>query len=820
MSILPQLWLLKHRHCLYGFAAIGAVVLNTHAISTAADVGRSDDRLVLSAESRIQSPDTLTLAFDLPNVKQGEQVRLGLDARLDWPGVNGSNPWFSVNLNGHPLSGPDLINKPLDFMMLDGVEASWVRGNLWRTLMSHDFSDRIKTTKYAHAVPWTDPFRFVWDVTRYAKAGGNTLMICHPALYAKPTTLVLRQIEVEHGVPIPSQAVHVVSPAPRGPLSTYMVDNPTADAGLKVSLGTEGSLTVTCDSRRFRFDSRTSEPDGRWAVAKDGARRFELSAGGNGEGRWRGTGYEVLCKVTVYRDHVHVADTISNTSDKLVGVRIHHTLPLAEAPDHLLLHGMPQYLPAQRTPNPHHPTVTARWKGLVIGLAAEDDIFREQALCCADASGIGLWDDQLGIAPGRSHTLEWSLYAIPGGDYWSFINAVRRDWGANEITIPNFTWTHQSKYPDSAESYGRWARDRGVKYFFAGGQAAFDKPLQLPDGRLMTPNLAEGTDILRASAWCDQMRTIIGKMAAAAPETQVILYLHPGICTEPDATTRYGDCRHLNENGSQATSVYKYPVFLYIPTLENSYGKALMRTAEYLYGGLGGGLWVDEMETFQTSVPRYVYHGQWDGCTVAIDPATHAVTKQYSNTALLTLPWKAELVRRMHARGKMIIGNSPHSSRTLLQLKVPRIRELSSFSFLVDSHLSTPWALANFYTAHTNKKRAQTLWRSLERGAVISAYDWADGVHAPDFYPLLFPITPVKLAPGMMLGRERIVTNRSGVYGWPDDSAADTYVFDAAGLFVPSPQVREIMDSGHRRYEVRMPGDHFAILVRKDAKAP
>jgi len=582
-----------------------------------------------------------------------------------------------------------------------------------------------------------------------------------------------------------------------------------------VSLGAEGLLTVTCGQRQFCLDSRTSEPEGRWAVARDGSKRTDLTVGGRGEGRWRGAGYEVVRKVTVHHDHVHVADTIANTSDKLVGVRLHHTLPLAESPEQLLVHGMPRYLPSQRTPNPHHPTVTARWKDLVVGLAAEDDIFREHALCCADDAGIGLRDDQLGIAPGQSHTLEWSLYAIPGGDYWSFVNAVRRDWGANEITIPNFTWTHQMKYPEPAESYGRWARERGVKYYFAGSQAAFDEPLKLPDGRLMTPNLAEGTDILRATAWCDQMRAIIGKMAAAAPEVQVILYLHPGICTEPDAAARYADCRYLHENGSHATSVYKYPVFLYLPTLENSYGKALMRTAEYLYGDLGAGMWLDEMETFQSSIPRYAYHGQWDGCTVGIDPMTHAVTGQYSSAALLTLPWKAELVRRMHTKGKMIIGNGPHSSRTLLQLKVPRIRELSSFSFLVDTHLSTPWGLSNFYAYHTFKERARTLWRSLERGAVISAYAWADGVRNPDFYPLLFPITPVKLSPGMVLGRERIVTNRSGVYGWPDDSAAEVYVFDADGVHVASPQVRELMDGGHRRYELRMPSDQFAVLVRR-----
>jgi len=206
----------------------------------AAGAAHGEDRVLLSAESRIQSPESLTLTFDLPELKPGEQVRLALDARLDWPGVNGSNPWFSVNINGHALSGPDLVNKPLDFMMLDGVEASWVRGSLWRTVMSQDFSDRIKTHKYAHAVPWTDPFRFVWAVTRWAKSGQNKVVIHHPSLYAKPTTLVLREIAVEHGAPIPSAAASVVTPAPTGPLPVYLVDNPHRGRGAEGVAGGRG----------------------------------------------------------------------------------------------------------------------------------------------------------------------------------------------------------------------------------------------------------------------------------------------------------------------------------------------------------------------------------------------------------------------------------------------------------------------------------------------------------------------------------------------------------------------------------------------------
>ncbi len=78
----------------------------------------------------------------------------------------------------------------------------------------------------------------------------------------------------------------------------------------------------------------------------------------------------------------------------------------------------------------------------------------------------------------------------------------------------------------------------------------------------------------------------------------------------------------------------------------------------------------------------------------------------------------------------------------------------------------------------------------------------------------MFPITPVELHPGMILGKERIVTNRSGRYGWPDGSPATVYVFDADGKLVEKPPVKEIRSWGKRLFEVRMPSDHFAVLVK------
>jgi hypothetical protein len=84
-----------------------------------------------------------------------------------------------------------------------------------------------------------------------------------------------------------------------------------------------------------------------------------------------------------------------------------------------------------------------------------------------------------------------------------------------------------------------------------------------------------------------------------------------------------------------------------------------------------------------------------------------------------------------------------------------------------------------------------------------------------NFTDVMFPITPVEIHEGVVLGAERILTARSGRFGWPDGAAADVYVVDAEGKPVPTGMVREIIRNGRRLYEIRMPGDHFAILVKR-----
>jgi hypothetical protein len=103
----------------------------------------------------------------------------------------------------------------------------------------------------------------------------------------------------------------------------------------------------------------------------------------------------------------------------------------------------------------------------------------------------------------------------------------------------------------------------------------------------------------------------------------------------------------------------------------------------------------------------------------------------------------------------------------------------------------------------------------LDYGGVFALSAWEDDPRGPNPLQFMYPFTPVELHPGVVIGEERILTTRSGLYGWPDNSTADVIVFDGDGRLVRQPFVKEIRESGCRLIEVRMPSDHFAILVRK-----
>ncbi|MFH1919040.1 MAG: hypothetical protein ABIP48_04015 [Planctomycetota bacterium] len=547
---------------------------------------------IIAEERRTQSPATTTMAFELPAVPEGNQVRLGLKGRIDWKILAGSNPWLLVTVNNDRLTGPDLINKPLEFTMLNGMDTTWAYGPWWRICYAPDFTDELRTAKLPFAIPDTDPYEFVWDVTPYVKPGKNMLVIHHKKVLSQGSTLVLRDIRVEFGKPVTSKGQGKVNAAPTGPVPTFVARG-KEPVKIDVKL-TNADLIITAAGRPLELHSRTSAPDGKWAPAQAGKAGDDLTA------VWTAPNHCVTRKVTVRDDHVHVADTITNTTDGLIGVILEHRLRLTDGPTKVLLGGRPPLSETSVGGHPAHPTALAVFDDHAVGLAAEDDIFRIHVETFREPDAIGLRDRQLGIAPGGSHTLQWSIYPVPRGDYWDFINAVRRNWGAN-YTIPYAICFDSAAgaSKNSIEAHRAWLAKRKLKTLVS-GQTYF-----VEDGAQPRDILAEGTAIPMAKIWCRNVADWIDKMHKIDPSLKVLIYIHAQICTEPNAENLYAESTLLDAEGNHVTSPYKYPVYIYLSTLENAYGKALMKAAEETLRVTGAdGFYCDE---FAWATEHYAY---------------------------------------------------------------------------------------------------------------------------------------------------------------------------------------------------------------------
>jgi hypothetical protein len=77
-------------------------------------------------------------------------------------------------------------------------------------------------------------------------------------------------------------------------------------------------------------------------------------------------------------------------------------------------------------------------------------------------------------------------------------------------------------------------------------------------------------------------------------------------------------------------------------------------------------------------------------------------------------------------------------------------------------------------------------------------------------------MTPQRLGEGFLIGKERIVTATSGIFAFDDGARGTVYEVDENGARVKQPGVKELKTGNRYSYEVRIPSNHFVIIVRQN----
>lgn len=189
--------------------------------------------------------------------------------------------------------------------------------------------------------------------------------------------------------------------------------------------------------------------------------------------------------------------------------------------------------------------------------------------------------------------------------------------------------------------------------------------------------------------------------------------------------------------------------------------------------------------------------------------------KKVTSVPLIMQPLKLDIIRHIRSRGLFLMANAQPHTRTILKQKLVRFVETGTYSHMAKTHLGCPVGLGNHHSEKTHAASAKHVRDMLKYGCIYYGHVYWREPAPWNFTSVMFPITPVEIREGVVLGKERIHTVRSGRFGWPDGAAAEVYVVDGQGRRVKESMVKEVREKGKRLYEIRMPGDHFAILVKK-----
>ena len=750
---------------------------------------------------KLPAKKTLTFKFKQKD-NDTRQIRLVFQARIDWSNLSGYAPALKIACNGTALDGDRILNKPLIYKTRSGGGRAWGEKGSYYLMYSNDFSDEIQTnTAYIYGLyeKEQEPYRFVFDLTGLTRHVGENEITLNASWIALVFKDIYLEFDKNYQPRINDIKKKEIAAAPTGKLPDHTV-KPVKPAEISIGHAANQSFTVKGGIYNISIATKLSMPDGKWQKVHSGTPEKQV---------WKTPNYTMTRTIRKENHRIVVTDKFVNTTDKIAGVMLENKVTLPGEAKRFLTAGRELVLSTFGVPS-GNATIVAEYEKGGFAFVFEDDLLRNQGKINRYGKDFSFFNNQMAIPPKGSQTLEWSIYYADNANYFDLINLIRQNWGVN------FTLKGPFSFP-----YGGGTKGIGVNFWNKPTEATVKKFLDMrkvktiithvPGNYSIPPNkstrekpyLGHGTALQDHwfTGWRNQTRDMTAALKKYAPDVQVHCYIHKNICSEQGNREKYKDS--LPIKGGTYDKLSRTGVSAhYVPSANNSYGKKLRETYLYMLDNLGTNIYMDEICLGVTETGKYT---EWDQCTAIIDPKTHEVKDTVSKPNLLQRPWMQTMMDELAKRNRTLIGNAPPVTKALRDFKtVFFIEECMGESGLYSMHLSTP--LGFCYKLGTDGyKHFKTC---IEAGIVCFQY-------SADFNTKCFPLTPVEVRQGYLVAKERIITGISGTFGWNDKSDAECYVYDGKGNPAASSMIKKRTVNGKTVYDVRMPGDHLAIIVKK-----
>jgi hypothetical protein len=578
-----------------------------------------------------------------------------------------------------------------------------------------------------------------------------------------------------------------------------------------------GGFVVKQQGQEYRLESAYSYPHG-------GDNRLTAGAAdAQGEANWKvtteklddknycvraaGKFYSLDRRIELQPTRVMIKDTLTNTGDDAVGIIIDNHVNIAGQEKEL----QPKMM------NKLTAFVHGARGGL--GVIAMDDLYQYQEKPRSADGLVSLRDEHFGLDKKASYTVEWAVYPTASGDYYDFINQVREDEGLNRRVEGSWSFVDRRE-PPKKEFMDLFS----LKYTCL---PCLGNPPDDPDVSL------EGVEFTEYPEECRLIKNTLAETKRLYPDVKAMFHVAHGLYACGDPEKRFGDSRVLRADGRQimygGDSWDYYARYMskerfdegwrwhiFYPTLENSFGKAMIQAAHYMVDVLGvTGMFADGFLSGYAYVDGndggYSYD-RWDGHSVDIDPKTKLITRKKTCVPWVSLPVLKEVVRIIRAAGGVVITNEGPDYVTPRSFwKEDTIASCEgSPDAVIGLHLGRgPCSLSS--PAADAEGSYLDILKKLDDGSLYFMYE-----HKLDRKTLLehmYPITIESIHSGTIRGKERIITKNSGVFGRPGDRRLHlVYGYDSRG-FPAKNDFWGTSDRSSVRTELRLKKDESAAVV-------
>ena len=148
------------------------------------------------------------------------------------------------------------------------------------------------------------------------------------------------------------------------------------------------------------------------------------------------------------------------------------------------------------------------------------------------------------------------------------------------------------------------------------------------------------------------------------------------------------------------------------------------------------------------------------------------------------------------------------------KVRTVRFVETASISNLTRSLLYTPISLGDHLTVRNSIDAYKDMLKALDYGCLYYFYKHTAGDY-PTLTSKMYPTTPIALGKGYIIGKERILVNTSGNFGWGDNSEFTVHIFDRTGKEDKKYKVPIVEKNSKRYAEIRIPEGYSAAIIRQ-----